>query len=141
MAWLYQRSDSKRWWIGFRKNGRQFRLSTKTADRKAAEKKLREFELIEDAEKDGRLSREFISALTGRREAATTLASAVRDFLNEAKGCTAETTFERYAAILLKFAAHFKANEATPLLREVTSGDLRVHHGPAGRHLGVYCES
>lgn len=80
MAWLYQRLDSQKWWIGFRKNGRQFLQSTKTGDKKEAEKKLRDFEMLERAEQDGRLNDKFIEAITGKKQSATTLVALQRTF-------------------------------------------------------------
>ena len=127
MAWLYQRPDSKKWWIGFRKNGRQVLLSTKTDDRKKAEARLREFQLLEDAEKAGRLTEEFVAALTGRRDSVVSFSSAVADFLNETRGSTAKTTLERYESIISKFKVHIKATDAKPLLRELSSSDVRSY--------------
>lgn len=125
MAWLYLRPDSARWWIGFRKNGRQFLLSTKTSDRRQAEIKLRTYETIEQAEADGRLNDAFIAAITGKAQPATTLHGALSDFLNEAKGSTAESTLERYTAIFGGLRLHLQANEAKPLLRDLGPDDVR----------------
>lgn len=125
MAWLYQRPDSKRWWIGFRKNGRQFLQSTKTEDKKEAQKRLRQFELIEQAQQDGRLNDLFIEAITGKAQNATPLSAAATDFLNDAKGSTAASTHGRYNAILSAFKAHLKADETRPLLRDIGPDDVR----------------
>jgi len=86
MAWLYKRPDSERYWIGFRKNGRQFLQSTKTRDKAEAEKKLRHFEILEQLAHDGKLNDVFIEALTGKRQPQITLHGAGTEFLNEAKG-------------------------------------------------------
>lgn len=127
MAWLYQRPNSANWWMGFRKNGRQFLLTTKTSDRKQAEAKLRTYELLEQAEADGRLNDAFIAAITGKAQPSTTLHQAMRDFLGEAKGSTAEKTFERYKAILEAFAKNTGTTEAKPLLREIGPDDVRAY--------------
>lgn len=127
MAWIYQRPDSKRWWVGFRRNGRQFLQSTGTSNKAEAEKKLRHFQTIEDLERDGRLTESFIEALTGKKQAGITLRAAATDFLAEAKGSTAERTFERYEAIVKAFLQSVSADEARPLLRDVTPDDVRAY--------------
>ncbi len=63
MAWLYKRPGSKMWWIGWRDGGRQFLLSTKTADKSAALKKLHEQEHLMQIRIDGRLTEQFIEAI------------------------------------------------------------------------------
>jgi integrase len=125
MAWLYQRPDSAKWWIGFRKNGRQFLQSTKTTDKKAAEAVLKRFELMEQAEAQGVLNDAFIEALTGKKESATTLKQAATDFLNEAKGTTAKSTVGRYTSILDGLQIHLSASDTRPLLRDVSPDDVR----------------
>ena len=40
MAWLYQRPDSDRWWIGYRQNGVQVLKSTGQTDKAAAQREL-----------------------------------------------------------------------------------------------------
>jgi hypothetical protein len=124
MAWIYQRPDSAKWWIGFRKNGRQFLQSTKTTDRKAAEAVLKRYDLLEQAEAQGVLNDAFIEALTGKKQSATSLRRATTDFLNEAKGTTAGSTLGRYTSILEALGAHLGAGDSKPLLRDVTPDDM-----------------
>ena len=106
-------------------NGRQILLSTKTIDRKQAEAKLRTYEMIEQAEADGRLNDSFIAAITGKSQPATTLHGALRDFLLEAKGSTAERTMARYTSIFDGLQLHLQASESKPLLRDVGPDDIR----------------
>lgn len=42
---LYRRKDSQTWWMSFTENGRLFRRSTETTDRKFAEKVYGKFRL------------------------------------------------------------------------------------------------
>ncbi len=125
MAWLYKRLDSEKYWIGYRKNGRQFLQSTKTTNKAEAEKKLRHFEMLEQLASDGKLNDAFIEVLTGKKQSAVTLVSASTDFINEAKGATAAATASRYDTVLGAFKAHVNATTEAPLLRDVTADDVR----------------
>jgi integrase len=127
MAWLYQRPDSERWWIGWRANGRQFLKSTGTSDKKEAEKKLHEHQFIEQAYHSGKLTAQFIESITGTAQHQVALKSATRDFLNECKGSTASGTLEKYTSTVEGFLASIGATDVRPLLRDVTPDDVRAY--------------
>jgi hypothetical protein len=46
MPWQYKQPGSENWWLGFRVNGQQFRRSTGTSDRKAAECELEKLNAV-----------------------------------------------------------------------------------------------
>jgi hypothetical protein len=126
MAWLYQRPDSKKWWIGWRSNGRQFLKSTGTIDRKEAEKKLREQETLAQMHSDGRLSEVFVEAVTGQQRPKVTFRDAVQGWLIECKGATASATYEKYKQLSDELFTFLKASDDKPLLRDVTADEVRA---------------
>ena len=66
MAWLYQRPDSGRWWIGYRHNGVQVLKSTGLEDKKKAEIELAKVQAMLAANRAGTLTLEVFQAITGR---------------------------------------------------------------------------
>ena len=126
MAWLYKQKGSEKWWIGWRSNGSQFRKSTKTTDKKLAEKKLREQETLAQMHSDGRLAEVFVESITGKQTAKITYKAAVDHWLGECKGATAPATYEKYAKLAEDLGKFLKATDTAPLLRDVTSDDVRA---------------
>jgi integrase len=127
MAWLYKQKGSEKWWLGWRANGRQFLKSTGTSDKAQAAKKLRELDMLLQAQIDGRLTEQFYEAITGKSLPRVTLLSAVNDWLTEARATTAPSTSEKYDHLGNDFLQFLKAGEAGPLLRDVTTEDVRQY--------------
>jgi integrase len=125
MAWLYRRPGSKFWWIGWKVNGRQFLKSTKETDRKAAEAKLCEHEFIAKAAYDGKLTEALIESLTGKPLSRVTLKSGLDEWLKECEAATKPGTLERYSAVAGEFSAYLNATAQAPLLRDVSTDELR----------------
>jgi integrase len=122
MAWLYQRSGSKFWWLGYRVNGKIHFRSTKTADRKEAEKELRKVDMLFDAHRTGTLD-EVYQALSGKVLARIALKTAIEQWLSEVTAGTQN----RYSSIAQEFAEFLGANESRPLLSEVTTEQVREY--------------
>jgi integrase len=118
MAWLYQRPDSKKWWIGYRVNGKQILRSTKTSDRKEAERQLAKLESVAQAHAAGSLTQEFIRHLTGVESSGDTLHALREQWLNECRDLSPETT-KKYKGVLKDFSKHVNATETAPLLRDI----------------------
>src|SRR5690349_15620378 len=111
MAWIYKRGGSTHWWIGYRHNGVQVLKSTGTADRAEAQKQLAKVDLMLGAEQAGVLTFEMFQQLTGRALPNLTLAAALDDWLNEARGATGKRTVEKYEGMARALREHFQANE------------------------------
>src|SRR5437764_534467 len=115
MAWLYQRDDSAKWWVGYRVNGRQFLRSTGTEDRAQAERELAKLEAVNQAHKAGSLTDEFIRLLTNTHSTAETLRGFVVQWLAECKDLS-HHTLTKYRDGLEEFCNHVNANDSAPLL-------------------------
>lgn len=126
MAWLYQRDDSKFWWLGWRTpDGNSRSRSTKTADRAAAKKQLAGVCALFETHKAGSLSQEVYESLTGRTSLKMTVKAALADWMTECEGSTSPETSERYQTIADAFAAHLGVSDKGPLLDAVTPEHVR----------------
>src|SRR5260370_12542207 len=96
MAWLYQRPDSGRWWIGYRQDGQQILKSTGTDNRELAQKQLEQVQLMLGAQRAGIFTLDMFHQITGRTVATVTLKAALDDWLNEARGAARKRTVEKY---------------------------------------------
>src|ERR1035438_4199418 len=83
MSWLYQRSDSKRWWIGYRQNGVQVLKSTGQTDKEKAKVELAKVETMLAAQRAGALTVELFQAISGRTMVTITLEAALKDWIDE----------------------------------------------------------
>jgi integrase len=118
MAWLYKQKGSDNWWIGYRANGRQILRSTKTSDRKAAQRQLEKLESIAHAHAAGSLTQEFVRHLTRVESPGDALHTFRQQWLNECRDLSANTV-ERYGDVLDEFCEFVNATEAAPLLRDI----------------------
>jgi integrase len=123
MAWLYQRPDSKKWWIGYRVNGRQVLRSTKTSDRADAERELAKLDAITQANKAGSLTEEFVALLTRKESSGQSLRSAVKQWLNECKDLSVRT-LPGYRGVTDEFCDYVNATDTAPLLRDIRQETL-----------------
>jgi len=121
MAWLYQQRGSRNWWIGYRKNGRQFLKSTGTADRSEAETHLGSLELLEKAQTVGKLTEEFYRTITASELPKVSLRSAIDKWLLACEGTTAPATLARYKSVAKEFLKATQATETKPLLRDISN--------------------
>ena len=120
MAWLYKRSESENWWVGYRLNGRQYLRSTKTADRKKAEQELAKLNAADQAHKAGSLIDEFAALLNRKQSSGNSLRTCIRQWLAECKGLSG-VTLKKYSATLEELCVFVNATDTTPLLRDVQS--------------------
>ncbi len=125
MAWLYQRPDSGRWWIGFRQNGVQILKSTGTTDKAEAERFLARTEMMLTAQRVNSLTVEVFQAISGKELPTATLKSALDEWLKEAGGATGPRTVEKYKALSDELKAYFHATDKGPLVSDVTREQLQ----------------
>jgi integrase len=118
MAWIYKQANSKNWWLGYRLNGRQYLRSTKTSDRKQAERELEKLNSIAHAHKAGSLTDEFVALLTRKESSGQSLRSAVAQWLNECKDLSVRT-LPGYRGVTNKFCDYVNATDTAPLLRDI----------------------
>ena len=124
MAWLYKQTGSQFWWIGYRRDGKQFRSSTKCLERADAEKALASFRLQAEANRWNLLTEQFYHELTGKTVPRMSLATALKDWLNEATGANKPNTVTKYRAAGNALAEFFKADDQGPMLTEITTAEL-----------------
>jgi len=122
--WIYKRKDSGLWWVGYRLNGRQYLRSTKTADRKEAEKIMGTMGMMEGAKRNGSLTDEFYALLTGNTLQAVPLQSAMTGWLAECQGANAAGTVRIYRRIASEFLEFMHASDTTPALGAVRYEDV-----------------
>jgi integrase len=125
MAWLYQRPDSGRWWIGYRQNGMQVLKSTGQEDKKKAEIELAKIEAMLAAHRAGNLTLEVFHAITGRALPTMTLKAALAEWAREAAGTTAERTQQLYTGLSDSLEKHFHATDQGPLVSSLTRENLQ----------------
>lgn len=125
MAWLYQRPDSGRWWIGYRHNGVQVLKSTGHEDKGKAEIELAKVEAMLAAQRAGTLTFEVFQAITGRTLPRMTVEAALKDWLSEATGATAERTRYMYQKVADDIRKHFHVTDQGPLVSDLTREQLQ----------------
>jgi integrase len=118
MAWIYQRTGSENYWLGYRLNGRQFLRTTKTSDRAKAEQELAKLNAIDQAHKAGSLTDEFVALLTRKQASGESLRGYIRQWLAECKDLSGATLI-KYRSVPEEFCKYLNATETTPLLRDI----------------------
>ena len=118
MAWLYKQTASENWWIGYRVNGKQYRRSTGTPDRKQAERELAKIGQIDQAQKAGTLTEEFFRLITNQQAPTEPLRGYADQWLDECRDLSGKT-LERYRDVMREFCQSVNATPETPLLRDV----------------------
>jgi len=101
MAWLYKRSGSAKWWIGYRVNGRQVLCSTGTSNLIAAERELEKIQTIVSAQ------RGYVSEASEQMNATT--ANCSNDWLAGARAGMLKIPVESFLATYV-----WKAPPRTP---------------------------
>jgi integrase len=125
MAWLYKRG--KIWWIGWMARGKQYLQSTGASDEEKAKLKLKEVEFAAVMAKAGRLDEKCFESWTGKVLPRATLKGEIESWLAEARGANSDSTFKRYEKIATRLCEYLKADDAGPLLREVTADQVRAY--------------
>jgi integrase len=126
MAWLYKRSNSPFYWIGYRVGDRQYLKSTKRRDEVEARMVLAQFNAMDQARQAGSLTEQFYRSLTGAVLPTVALKTALAEWLKECDGTGAAGTHQRYAHAADQFQAYLKATDTGPLLREVSASEIQA---------------
>lgn len=126
MAWLFRFKNSKRWWIGYRVAGKLIQRSTRTADRKEAERQLAAVSALHSSAKAGLPIDELYAALKGNPAAArVTLQAEVDSWIAECQSATSPTTADAYRTVAKSFLTFLK-DDGSFLLRNVTADHIRL---------------
>ena len=125
MAWLYQRSDSECWWIGFRQNGRQVRVSTGQADRKAAEQELAKVKGMLDLARAGKLTKAVYQALSNHDPGSVNLKEALTAWLDETEKSASPHTLDKYRALADAITEHFHVTDHGPQVSDLTRDQVQ----------------
>ena len=96
MAWLYKQPGSKKWWIGYRANGKLVRRSLGVTKKKDAQKELEKIDLMTKAHRVGRLQDELYRILTGTGSESVPIEDAVDDWLSACQGRLSDATIRSY---------------------------------------------
>jgi integrase len=123
MAWLYQRG--KKWWLGWKANGKQFLRSTGTSDEKTAKAVLLRQQSIEQAAIEHRLTQAVIESYSTRAVPKVTLVAAMDEWLTECQGATAPRTLKKYRLVAGEFSEYLNAGPNGPLLRDIEADAIR----------------
>lgn len=126
MAWLYKRSGTELWWLGWRVGQKLFRRSTGTADKAEAQRQLAQVHVMFEAHRAGSLTQEVFESLTGRAIPKKSLVAELDDWIAECERTTSHETVERYRTIAEAFKGFCGATERGPLLAEITSDHVRT---------------
>ena len=125
MAWLYQRPDSGRWWIGYRHNGVQVLKSTGQNDKRAAEVELAKVETMLAAQRAGALTAELYIAISGRTLSAATLKAALEQWIEETAASANGNTLKIYQALADALTKHFHVTDDRPLVSDLTRQQIQ----------------
>jgi len=126
MAWLFKFKNSKRWWIGYRVAGKLIQRSTRTADKKEAERQLAAVNALHSSSKSGLPLDELYAALKGNPAAArVTLQAEVDSWITECQTATSALTADAYRTVAKSFL-NFLKDDGALLLRDVTADHVRL---------------
>lgn len=119
MAWLFQRSTSKCWWIGYYLNGKKYRRTTGTEDKAQAERELAKLRAIDQAHKAGSLTEEFYRLLNNNVTVANdSLRGFLKQWLAESKDLS-PVTLKTYRDVMERFCLYLNADDQRPLLKDI----------------------
>ena len=130
MAWLYRYKDSKKWWIGYRVNGKIMAQSTGTADEAEATLELKKVEMVHSEHKSKRPIDALYAALradSGKPVATWPLRAELAEWVLETKKTASPATAERYEGIADNFADFVHATDTKPEITEVKTETVRAY--------------
>jgi integrase len=125
MAWLYQRDDSGRWWIGYRHHGKQILESTGQTDKAEASKVLAKVEAMLALERAQALTRGAFEQISGTKLPTKTLKAALDNWLAQAKASAGPRTVEKYELLAGELIKFFHATDQGPLASSIDREQLQ----------------
>ena len=126
MAWLYQRGDSRFWWIGWRTpDGKAHFKSTKCQAKADAQRQLAAADSLRSAKASGASLDAVYQSLSQRSRPRVTVKAALASWMAECESSTTPETLTRYRTVADGFAAFLGAGDNGPMVEEVTSEQIR----------------
>jgi integrase len=111
--------------MGWRVGKKLFNRSTGTNNRKQAEKRLKLYQLMADANREKRLTEDFYCSLTKTEPKRTPLREVANAFLAKCKGTTAPGTLVRYKLVADSFLGYLHADESAPIAAEISAETIQ----------------
>lgn len=130
MAWLYKFKEKKgkNWFIGYRLNGKMVSRSTRTTNKKEAEKQLWKIQTMLDAHSSGDAVDDLYRALKNPGGSQQwTLKAEVDDWIAETLKTAATSTAARYQTVAHGMLKFFNADDQRPLLSKVGTSQLSAY--------------
>ena len=125
MAWIYQREDSGRWWVGYRHNGKQILESTGQTDKAEAKKVLDKIEAMLALERAQALTVDVFQQISGRTLPTMTLKAALDSWLKETGASAGPRTVEKYRVLSEELIKFFRATDLGPVVSNITREQLQ----------------
>ena len=137
MAFIFQKRGKPSWYVGYSVRGRRLQKSLKTADKREAEKGLKEFLELERARRLGVLTEEYFLRVTSRGAKTPQANGYLAGWLAEIEQTATPKTHETYKSTINDFVRYLNEEQGIALdLREVTVDIIQgylVHAKKAGR--------
>jgi integrase len=111
--------------MGWRVGKKLFNRSTGTSDRKQAEKRIKLYKLMAEANREKRLTEDFYCSLTKTEAKRVPLCEVARAFLTKCKGTLAPGSFTRYKLVTDSLREYLHADESTPIAAEVSAETIQ----------------
>jgi len=126
MAWLYERSNSDYWWLGWRTpDGKVHAKSTKCRAKAEAMKQLAAVDTLISAKASGASLDAVYQSMAQRSRPRVTVKAAVASWMLECESSTTPETMARYRTVADGFCAFLGSSDKGPLVEEVTPEQIR----------------
>lgn len=126
MAWLYQRDDSKYWWLGWRTPDTKAHFkSTKCTDKAEAQKQLAAVDALRSAKASGASLDAVYQSMSQRSRPRVTVKAALASWMTECESSTTPETMARYRTVADGFSAFLGAGDKGPMVEDVTPEQIR----------------
>jgi integrase len=128
MAFIYQRGDSSKWWVGWTANGRQWQRTTGLTNKADAEKIKAKYTLLEQTAKAGELTEQVIESFLMKPGPKVLLSDALKDWLLECEATTSAGTLARYKGVAEGFSEFVGVVKGEgPYLRNIQGDRIREY--------------
>ena len=111
--------------MGWRVGKKLFNRSTGTSNRKQAEKSLKLYQLMAEANREKRLTEDFYCALTGSEPKRLPLHAIATAFLAKCKGTTAPGSLVRYKLVADSLLEYLHADDSAPIAAEIGADTIQ----------------
>ena len=126
MAWLYERSNSDYWWLGWRTpDGKLHAKSTKCRSKADAQRQLAAVDTLSSAKASGASLDAVYQSMSQRSRPRVTVKAALVSWMTECESSTTPETMARYRTVADGFATFLGAGDKGPMVEEVTPEQIR----------------